>query len=493
MQAWKQLSRLQRQHSLPFPGPVSILAPAAADTDAESDQVPSTPQQQWQRKMLPPLWSVDQKGKPIYKEDLRQHLEQQQQQQQQWLAQVHHAVAQQGAVEGPFATSHELLSVPPSELQHGPAAQVAGGAAGAVEPGTPAQSATDSSAADTQPWPAGSQHAAPVPIDSAAADKAAAAASAAAAAAQQASVDKLIALLQPQPLMHAISLPPGQKDQQAAATAANTDTAATGRPLRSVSGVPAANGQNSQHGQQQQQQLQPEQPQQSKTAPLPQIVAHGPSDLIPATLSGAAAAAGLPPRAPAAHHGPHILPPAQLAIPAAGFEGQGPEPRHTASISAPTSPSVGPRSGASSAGGFHRVSAAAGAAAAAGGGGPGGAGVPAWSPRQLASAAAAAGPLSPRALPASSAGGAGAVGGVGVMGLQQQQQQLQARQASTPLGSPVSSVLDAPEVQIQHSHLFNYYLVEIHCRDRNKLLFDTVCEYHDGGSWGLCVVECYSV
>lgn len=79
------------------------------------------------------------------------------------------------------------------------------------------------------------------------------------------------------------------------------------------------------------------------------------------------------------------------------------------------------------------------------------------------------------------------------MGLQQQQQQLQARQASTPLGSPVSSVLDAPEVQIQHSHLFNYYLVEIHCRDRNKLLFDTVCEYHDGGSWGLCVVECYSV
>lgn len=62
------------------------------------------------------------------------------------------------------------------------------------------------------------------------------------------------------------------------------------------------------------------------------------------------------------------------------------------------------------------------------------------------------------------------------MGLQQQQQQDAVRQQSMPLGSPVATVLDAPEVHIQHSRLFNYYLVEIKCRDRNKLFFDTVCE-----------------
>lgn len=64
------------------------------------------------------------------------------------------------------------------------------------------------------------------------------------------------------------------------------------------------------------------------------------------------------------------------------------------------------------------------------------------------------------------------------MGLQQQQQVDALRQQSVPMGSPVASVLDAPEVQIQHSGLFNYWLVEIRCRDRNKLFFDTVCEWH---------------
>ena len=67
------------------------------------------------------------------------------------------------------------------------------------------------------------------------------------------------------------------------------------------------------------------------------------------------------------------------------------------------------------------------------------------------------------------------------MGLPQQQQQVQelpSRQQSSPLtvGSSAASVLDAPEVQIQHSVQWNYWLVEIKCRDRNKLFFDTVCE-----------------
>jgi hypothetical protein len=70
------------------------------------------------------------------------------------------------------------------------------------------------------------------------------------------------------------------------------------------------------------------------------------------------------------------------------------------------------------------------------------------------------------------------------MGLQQQQHQqgqdsmasMASRQQSSPLATPLASVLDAPEVQIQHSRLFNYWLVEIKCRDRNKLFFDTVCK-----------------
>ena len=118
---------------------------------------------------------------------------------------------------------------------------------------------------------------------------------------------------------------------------------------------------------------------------------------------------------------------------------------------------------------------AVGAAGPAAGGGAGAAAAvpPAWSPRGLASATAAAGLLSPRAVP----GGAAA----GSMGLPQQQQQVQelpSRQQSSPLtvGSSAASVLDAPEVQIQHSVQWNYWLVEIKCRDRNKLFFDTVCE-----------------
>ncbi|GIL91200.1 hypothetical protein Vretifemale_18893 [Volvox reticuliferus] len=35
------------------------------------------------------------------------------------------------------------------------------------------------------------------------------------------------------------------------------------------------------------------------------------------------------------------------------------------------------------------------------------------------------------------------------------------------------------EVRIQHSALLNYWLVTIHCRDRNKLFFDTVCTLAD--------------
>lgn len=36
-----------------------------------------------------------------------------------------------------------------------------------------------------------------------------------------------------------------------------------------------------------------------------------------------------------------------------------------------------------------------------------------------------------------------------------------------------------PEVTIQHSSLFNYWLVTIKCKDRNKLFFDTVCTLSD--------------
>ncbi|KAF6259486.1 hypothetical protein COO60DRAFT_1512839 [Scenedesmus sp. NREL 46B-D3] len=56
-----------------------------------------------------------------------------------------------------------------------------------------------------------------------------------------------------------------------------------------------------------------------------------------------------------------------------------------------------------------------------------------------------------------------------MFGLQQQQQQ----------GGAGGGDLGTPEVQIQHSSLFNYWLVTIRCRDRNKLFFDTVCTLCD--------------
>lgn len=46
-------------------------------------------------------------------------------------------------------------------------------------------------------------------------------------------------------------------------------------------------------------------------------------------------------------------------------------------------------------------------------------------------------------------------------------------------GGVGSGELGTPEVQIQHSSLFNYWLVTIRCRDRNKLFFDTVCTLCD--------------
>jgi hypothetical protein len=52
-----------------------------------------------------------------------------------------------------------------------------------------------------------------------------------------------------------------------------------------------------------------------------------------------------------------------------------------------------------------------------------------------------------------------------MFGMQQQQQQQ---------GGAGGGDVAAPEVQIQHSSLFNYWLVTIRCRDRNKLFFDTV-------------------
>lgn len=33
------------------------------------------------------------------------------------------------------------------------------------------------------------------------------------------------------------------------------------------------------------------------------------------------------------------------------------------------------------------------------------------------------------------------------------------------------------DVRIQHSALLKYHLVTISCKDRNKLFFDTVCEW----------------
>lgn len=39
--------------------------------------------------------------------------------------------------------------------------------------------------------------------------------------------------------------------------------------------------------------------------------------------------------------------------------------------------------------------------------------------------------------------------------------------------------MHTPEVSIQHYKHLNYWLVNIRCRDRKKLLFDTVCSLSD--------------
>ncbi|KAF8072682.1 TTC21B [Scenedesmus sp. PABB004] len=72
MRSWRQLTRLQRQHSLPFPQPEHTPPPGAAgrDADAEPDQrTPQTPQT-WKRQMLPPCWTIDQRsGRPARREE----------------------------------------------------------------------------------------------------------------------------------------------------------------------------------------------------------------------------------------------------------------------------------------------------------------------------------------------------------------------------------------------------------------------------------------
>lgn len=376
-QAWKQLTRLQRQHSLPFPGPVNTHAPSP-DVDPEADQqVPSTPRQQWQRRMLPPLWSVDQRGKPFDKEDLRQHLQlqqdlQQQQQQdllqqqhhpqQQWLAELQHGVPEHEEDQTPFAAAQTADALAPETPAQGSAAAAAAAASStSTDASLLNQTAADGSkfsmqlGGGQQQPPVGAA-AAPIAIDTAAADKVAAAASAAAAAAQQASVDKLIALLQPPgPLAHTISLQPGQQQQlrvQAAAAAEeikqqgmqglySMQTEGSARPS---SQQQAADQQLLHELQQQEQQVH-----QSKTAPLPRLAVVTPAAAAAAML-GANAPLGLPPRVPLAHNVPGILPPAQLLVPGSGGGSSGFDGRQVSSLSAPNSPSMGPRGGSGGAG-----------------------------------------------------------------------------------------------------------------------------------------------
>jgi hypothetical protein len=62
---------------------------------------------------------------------------------------------------------------------------------------------------------------------------------------------------------------------------------------------------------------------------------------------------------------------------------------------------------------------------------------------------------------------------------QQQQQQLLAAVTQAEAAAGVGFAEEPPEVQVQHSSLFNYWLVTIQCKDRNKLFFDTVCTLCD--------------
>jgi hypothetical protein len=83
---------------------------------------------------------------------------------------------------------------------------------------------------------------------------------------------------------------------------------------------------------------------QSKTAPLPRLAVATPAAAAAAML-GAHFPPGLPPRVPLAHNVPVILPPAQMLAPLVGGGSSGFDGRQGSSVSAPNSPSMGPRGG----------------------------------------------------------------------------------------------------------------------------------------------------
>lgn len=440
IQAWKQLTRLQRQHSLPFPGPINTSLPAgAADTDAESDQMPQTPQQQWQRRMLPPTWTVDPRGRLMLKDDPVQQQQQPPQQQQ------YNALQQQKQHHSQDALDDAA----------------AAGAADAVvvnrDTGTSGSRLPNVETASMPPLPADAQSSTAVGARDGgvhARDQAAVAA----AAAQQASVDKLIALLQPQPSAHATTkgtaaeaAGPAQI-QQASNTAGKGIAAAPAGPVlqtfptlcgsvsldstnssRTVSRVilqdlasfsraskPQDDGCSSNSSVTTNSQQQPRQP----------------SPVLPPRGSGSTAAAG-----------PSIT--SSTVVPTA----QSPHPLLLGSVSAPVSP-LNPRAADSTAevAGPGAVDCTVATAL--------------LNPDHFASAAAAAGQISPRAfIRAGSTPVPGATGStVGV-----QQHPLQPGQQLSETHFGIHDHGSSPEVNIQHSSLFNYWLVTIRCRDRNKV------------------------
>eukprot|EP00879_Flechtneria_rotunda_P019827 GHRR01020841.1.p1 GENE.GHRR01020841.1~~GHRR01020841.1.p1 ORF type:complete len:702 (+),score=262.20 GHRR01020841.1:224-2329(+) len=449
IQAWKQLSRLQRQHSLPFPGPINTHNSAGQDVDGDADQhqlphTPKTPQQQWQRKMLPPMWTVDQRGKPLVKVDAMQQLLMQQQHQPQQRRQSDSSQQQPSS-----SMQQPPLSSVAEDTYNVDAGSVAGNRAQSSSP--PDVPRTPSHTLPPLPHLPSAQL--PIPVaaggrrtsgqDGAAADS----------AAQQASVDKLIALLQPKPLQHAISMPPARiiatagdrTPAGAAATAQESDTAEA-----TAQGINTAE----RHQQpQQQQQLQAADPWRARAA--------SDTGATPVALA-AVANAGLPPRPP--------YTPSPLVI---SSQMSDVSVQLQSSVSAPSSPHATSGLAASNAanGASHSNSvdfegSAAGAAGnvvsrhASSDAFVPGQGVM-WSPGRYASASAAAGQLSPRGhAPLTTAQSSAALVGLQQFGVG-------------------GSLKDNPEVQVQHSSLFNYWLVTIRCRDRNKLFFDTVCTLCD--------------
>lgn len=436
IQAWKQLTRLQRQHSLPFPGPINTsisAAGAAADADADMDQphTPRTPQQQWQRKMLPPQWTVDQRGKPVYRDTaLEQAIQQQLQQQQQQDA----AAARQdkpsgsGRAGGEPAGNASLTASSSSTLPRLPAG---GGGGGAAVAGSNGASTKDNAAA---------------------------------AAAQQASVDKLIALLQPQKLAHMSSLPPMRHQSATAAAAAAAAAEDDMKDTDNVADQGAAASRESSNGSSSAEPA--EQKQELHKASL-RLVAEPAPGLVggaspAAAASGTAAGGGSSGTQPTVPHGAGLPPRAPSVssqnISATAAQVQQQLQQFGSSASAPTSPIAGiPHFKVGT------LSTAAGGT---------GAGINAnvlFSPGRFASASAAAGQLSPRGLSSASSAPLGSAVGSGLGGVSGFKQQL---------GGMLNGGLDAQDlgvtVQIQHSSLFNYWLVEIRCRDRNKLFFDTV-------------------